>query len=81
MMTLRHLAAEPHTLPTQTAWYLTDLAEAQGKQEWFTRQSPQKKPRPSTGLFRALLHQLMTAQICVHNNLNLSFLQQDPRVS
>ena len=42
MMTLRQLAAEPSTLPTQTAWYLTDLAEARGKQELFTRQSPQK---------------------------------------
>ena len=26
----------------QTTWYLTDLAEARGKQELFTRQSPQK---------------------------------------
>jgi Fic family protein len=29
-------------LPTRTTWYLTDLAEARGKQELFTRQSPQK---------------------------------------
>jgi Fic family protein len=42
MMTLRQLAAEPRTLPTQTTWYLTDLAEARGRQELFTRQSPQK---------------------------------------
>jgi Fic family protein len=42
MMTLRLLAAEPPTLPTWTTWYLTDLAEARGKQELFTRQSPQK---------------------------------------
>ena len=41
-MTLRQLAAEPSTLPMQTTWYLTDLAEARGKQELFTRQSPQK---------------------------------------
>ena len=41
-MTLRQLAAEPPTLPTRTTWYLTDLAEARGKQELFTRQSPQK---------------------------------------
>jgi len=41
-MTFRQLAAEPATLPTRTAWYLTDLAEARGKQELFTRQSPQK---------------------------------------
>ena len=42
MMTLRQLAAGPLTLPMQTTWYLTDLAEARGKQELFTRQSPQK---------------------------------------
>ena len=42
MMTLRQFAAEPSTLPTRTTWYLTDLAEARGKQELFTRQSPQK---------------------------------------
>jgi len=42
MMTLRQLAAEPPTLPTRTTWYLTDLAEARGKQELFARQSPQK---------------------------------------
>ncbi|HXR08164.1 MAG TPA: Fic family protein, partial [Candidatus Acidoferrum sp.] len=42
MMTLRQLAAEPPTLPTRTTWYLTDLAEARGRQELFTRQSPQK---------------------------------------
>jgi len=42
MMTLRQLAAEPPMLPTHTTWYLTDLAEARGKQELFTRQSPQK---------------------------------------
>ncbi len=41
-MTLHKLAAEPPTLPTRTTWYLTDLAEARGKQELFTRQSPQK---------------------------------------
>jgi Fic family protein len=42
MMTLRQLAAEPPSLPTRTTWYLTELAEARGKQELFTRQSPQK---------------------------------------
>lgn len=42
MMTLRQLAAEPPTMPTRTTWYLTDLAEARGRQELFTRQSPQK---------------------------------------
>jgi hypothetical protein len=42
MMTLRRLAAEQPTLPTRTTWYLTDLGEVRGKQELFTRQSPQK---------------------------------------
>src|SRR5213592_4263097 len=42
MMTLRQLAAEPPTIPTQTSWYLADLGEARGKQELFARQSPQR---------------------------------------
>jgi hypothetical protein len=42
MMTQREFAAEPGTLPTQTGRYLTDLVEARGKQDLFTRQSPQK---------------------------------------
>jgi Fic family protein len=29
------------TLPTSTAWLLTDIAEAKGRQELYTRQSPQ----------------------------------------
>ncbi|HAN90868.1 MAG TPA: hypothetical protein DCQ33_02160 [Nitrospira sp.] len=80
MMTLRQLAAEPPALPTQTTWYLTDLAEARGKQELFTRQSSQKKPRPCTGLFHPLLHRLMTASNRVHDP-DLSFIQQDARAS
>ncbi len=42
MMTLRQLAAEPPTIPTRTSWYLTELSEAKGRQELFTRQTPQK---------------------------------------
>jgi len=42
MMTLRQLAAEPPTVPTRASWYLADLAESKGRQELFTRQSPQK---------------------------------------
>jgi Fic family protein len=42
MMTLRQLATEPATIPTRVSWYLADLAEARGKQELFTHQSPQK---------------------------------------
>ena len=42
MMTLRQFSAEPSTIPTITSWYLTDLSKAQGKQELFTHQWPQK---------------------------------------
>jgi Fic family protein len=42
MNTLRQLAAEPPTIPTRASWYLADLAEAKGRQELFTRQTPQK---------------------------------------
>src|SRR5262245_56732613 len=41
-MTLRLLAAGPKSLPGATSWYLSDLGEARGKQELFTKQSPQK---------------------------------------
>lgn len=41
MRTLRLLAEKP-TVPTSTAWYLSDLGEARGKQALFTRQSPQR---------------------------------------
>ena len=42
MMTLRQFALKPSNIPTSTAWYLTDLAEAYGRQELYTKQSPQK---------------------------------------
>ena len=42
MMTLQQFSAEPSTIPTITSWYLADLSKAQGKQELFTHQSPQK---------------------------------------
>ena len=42
MMTLRQFAAKPETVPAATVWYLADLGEARGKQELFTKQSPQK---------------------------------------
>ena len=41
MMTLRRFAEPPPHLPTSTSWFLADLGQAQGKQELFTRQSPQ----------------------------------------
>jgi Fic family protein len=42
MMTLRQFAAKPETIPVATSWYLADLGEARGKQELFTKQSPQR---------------------------------------
>ncbi len=42
MMTLRQFEAGLESLPAASAWRLTELAEYRGKQELFTRQSPQK---------------------------------------
>ncbi len=41
MKTLRQLSARPD-IPVTAAWYLSDLGEARGKQELFTKQSPQR---------------------------------------
>src|SRR5574341_2660982 len=42
MKTLQQFATTPETIPASTSWYLSDLGEARGKQELFTKQSPQK---------------------------------------
>lgn len=42
MNTLIKFSSKPETIPISTSWYLTELAEARGKQELFTRQAPQK---------------------------------------
>ena len=42
MMTLRLLAALPAEVPSAVAWALADIGEARGRQELFTRQSPQR---------------------------------------
>src|SRR5437870_8657287 len=42
MMTLRQLAEKTESIPLSTVWYLADLGEARGKQELFTKQSPQR---------------------------------------
>ena len=42
MTTLKQFSAKPEAIPATTAWYLADLGEARGKQELFTRQSPQR---------------------------------------
>jgi Fic family protein len=42
MMTLQQFVGKPETVPASTSWYLADLGEARGKQELFTKQSPQR---------------------------------------
>lgn len=42
MMTLRQMASGQSDVPAGVAWALADLGEARGKQELFTRQSPQR---------------------------------------
>lgn len=42
MMTLRLFSHRFATVPASTSWYLADLGEARGKQQLFTRQSPQR---------------------------------------
>jgi Fic family protein len=42
MMTLRQFATGQAAIPASTAWYLADLGEFRGKQELYTRQSPQR---------------------------------------
>lgn len=42
MMTLRLFSRKFESVPASTTWYLTDLGEARGKRELFTRQSPQR---------------------------------------
>lgn len=41
-MTFRQFSAKPEAIPTSASWYLADLGEARGKQELFTRQTPQR---------------------------------------
>jgi len=42
MTTFKQFASKPETIPASTSWYLADLGEARGKQELFTKQSPQR---------------------------------------
>ncbi len=42
MMTLQLFSRKFESVPAATSWYLVDLGEARGKQELFTRQSPQR---------------------------------------
>ena len=42
MKTFQQFEKKIENIPTATSWYLADLGEARGKQELFTKQSPQK---------------------------------------
>lgn len=42
MKTLEQFLSDLENIPATISWYLADLGEAKGKQELFTRQSPQK---------------------------------------
>ena len=42
MTTLKFFAAKNFSVPSSTSWYLADLGEFRGKQELYTRQSPQR---------------------------------------
>lgn len=42
MKTFQQFEKEMENIPTSASWYLADLGEARGKQELFTKQSPQK---------------------------------------
>ncbi len=57
MRTIERWATEIPQIPTATVWMLNDLAEYKGKQELFTRQSPQR--------LRALKeHALVESAVC-----------------
>src|SRR5436309_5060767 len=42
MITVQQISRSSTSIPAATGWYLADLGEAIGKQELFTRQSPQR---------------------------------------
>ena len=65
MMTLLRFTRKLESIPVTTSWYLTDLGEARGKQELFTRQSPQRLktlqnacPNVSVDMIRRVLKNL-----------------------
>ena len=47
MKTLERFLREPPQIPMATVWLLSDLAEYRGKQDLFSKQSPQKLARPA----------------------------------
>lgn len=42
MMTLKKFIAGLESIPATTSWYLADISESKGKQELYTKQSPQR---------------------------------------
>src|SRR6266704_6547995 len=42
MMTFRQFSQARQSIPARVGWYLADLGEFRGKQELYTRQSPQR---------------------------------------
>jgi Fic family protein len=42
MKTLEQFSQQPETIPTLSSLYLTDISEAKGRQDLFTKRSPQK---------------------------------------
>ena len=42
MLTLKYLSSKPEVIPAITSWYLSDLGEARGRQDLFTKQLPQQ---------------------------------------
>jgi Fic family protein len=42
MMTLKKFNAGLETIPATTSWYLADISESKGRQELYTKQSPQR---------------------------------------
>lgn len=42
MLALERFASPPESIPTAMAWAIAELAEARGKQELYTKQSPQR---------------------------------------
>lgn len=42
MMTLKQFASNLKSIPVATSWYVADITESRGKQELYTKQSPQK---------------------------------------
>jgi hypothetical protein len=42
MMTFLQFTSKLESIPATTSWYLADLGEARGKQDLFTKQSPQR---------------------------------------